>query len=152
MVSAAGHTSIGRTFDTERVDGYADYRSVYLPVVRDTLPESLGLFDGANASGVTGVREETNTSPQALYLLNNAFVRTQARSLATRLRNHTDDREEWVRMSFRLCYGRLPNAREQAAAIHFLEAFAHDGKSGELTTLTTYCQSLLAAAEFRYLN
>ena len=101
---------------------------------------------------VTGVREETNIPPQALYLMNNAFVRTQARSLATRLMNHTDSREEWVQMSFRLCYGRAPNAREKTAAHEFLTRFSASGEDGPLLALTTYCHSLFAAAEFRYVN
>ena len=125
---------------------------MYLPVARDALPEALKLFDGADANIVTGAREETNIPPQALYLMNNAFVRTQAESLAIRLREHTPDRQEWIRMSFMLCYGRAPNQREMTAANEFLSSFGSPGSDADLLALTTYCHSLLAAAEFRYVN
>ncbi|HVJ87287.1 MAG TPA: PSD1 and planctomycete cytochrome C domain-containing protein, partial [Caulifigura sp.] len=45
-------------------------RSVYLPVIRDRLPDILELFDFAEPSLVTGERETTNVPTQALYLMN----------------------------------------------------------------------------------
>src|SRR5262249_26249394 len=41
-------------------------RSVYLPVLRDDVPEALEVFDFAEPSFVTGVRESTNVATQAL--------------------------------------------------------------------------------------
>ena len=152
VIGEVGHANIGRAFNTDRLDAYQDYRSVYLPIARDALPESLALFDGADASRVSGVREETNIPPQALYLMNNGFVLTQAKSLAMRLMDYSDDRKEWIRLSFLLCYSRLPNDREQAAAYGFFSRFPTSGNDRELQALTNYCQSLFAAAEFRYLN
>ncbi|BCX50241.1 hypothetical protein HAHE_41490 [Haloferula helveola] len=151
VIGEAGHVGIGRAFNTERLDSYQDYRSVYLPIVRDALPSSLALFDGADANIVTGAREETNIPSQALYLMNNDFVLTQAKSMATRLMEHTDDKDEWIRMSFLLCYGRVPNGYEVSAANGFFAQFRF-GQDDDLSVLTTYCHSLLAAAEFRYLN
>ena len=55
-----------------------NYRSVYLPAARDSLPEALALFDPADSNIVTGKREETNVPDQALYLMNNKFVIEQA--------------------------------------------------------------------------
>ncbi|MEX2559704.1 MAG: DUF1553 domain-containing protein, partial [Pirellulales bacterium] len=43
------------------------HRSVYLPVLRDRLPEVLDLFDFAEPSLVSGDRETTNVPLQALY-------------------------------------------------------------------------------------
>lgn len=68
-------TSVNRSFD---------YRSIYLPVVRDLLPRSLDLFDAAEPSMVIGVREQSNTAPQALFMMNNELVRQQAVALAER--------------------------------------------------------------------
>ncbi len=154
VVAEAGHVGIGRAFDTDRLDAYRDYRSVYLPIVRDALPESLALFNGADANIVTGVREETNIPPQALYLMNNGFVLAQARSLATRLMEHTDDKQEWIRLSFLLCYGRVPLEEERSAAHDFFTRFQsyQDGARDDFATLATYCHGLFATAEFRYVN
>src|SRR5690606_36039754 len=45
-------------------------RSVYLPMVRNDLPEMLRLFDIADPELVTGRRPVTNVPAQALYLMN----------------------------------------------------------------------------------
>ena len=50
-------------------------RSVYLPIVRNDLPEALRLFDMADPELVTGRRPVTNVPAQALYLMNSPFVR-----------------------------------------------------------------------------
>ena len=62
-----------------------NYRSVYLPIVRDVLPESLALFDFANPALVTGDRETTNVPSQSLYLLNNAQVVALSDAFARRV-------------------------------------------------------------------
>lgn len=60
-------------------------RSVYLPVPRDLVPESLALFDFPNPSLVIARREDTTSPNQALFLMNNSFVRTEAIHFARRL-------------------------------------------------------------------
>src|SRR6185312_15622447 len=50
------------------------HRAVYLPVMRDQLPEALALFDFAEPSLVIGERATTTVPAQALFLLNNPFV------------------------------------------------------------------------------
>ena len=52
-------------------DPKAYYRSVYLPVVRDSFPRSLSVFDFAESSMVVGRRETSNTPDQGLFFLNN---------------------------------------------------------------------------------
>ena len=58
------------------------HRSVYLPVVRDQVPESLALFDFADPSLVTGERATTTGPAQALYFMNGPFVIRQAEAVA----------------------------------------------------------------------
>jgi cytochrome c553 len=48
------------------VNASGNFRSVYLPVPRDVLPDSLAAFDFAENSLVTGARETTNVPSQAL--------------------------------------------------------------------------------------
>ena len=67
------------------------HRSVYLPVLRDRLPDVLDLFDFAEPSLVTGDRETTNVPVQALYLMNSPFVQARAEALADRLTREADD-------------------------------------------------------------
>lgn len=130
-------------------------RSVYLPVIRDRLPDVLGLFDFAEPSLVTGEREVTNVPVQALYLMNNQWVQDRAAALAQRIRREGKTPEEQVRRAFVLCFNRAPDASEMKLAEgYFQKARAQAGESatGEMKIWSAYCQSLLASAEFRNMD
>ena len=126
------------------------HRSVYLPVLRDRLPDVLDLFDFAEPSLVTGARETTNVPVQALYLMNSPFVQARADSLARRLLRAGDSREARIRQSFLLCFSREPEPDEFAQAMSFLRdhASTNDERVAE-QGLVSYCQALLSTAEFR---
>lgn len=121
-------------------------RSVYLPVIRDHLPDVLEQFDVANPNLVTGDRDVTNVPLQALYLLNGPFVQEMAAALAKRLERERPTRPERVRRAFSLCFNRPPDAKEQQLAESFFQAAAGD----EAKRLAAFCQSLLSSAEFRF--
>ncbi|CAN5698205.1 PSD1 and planctomycete cytochrome C domain-containing protein [soil metagenome] len=128
------------------LDG-AKHRSVYLPIIRDRLPDVLDLFDFADASLVTGARETTNVPTQALYLMNSPFVQERAEAMADRLARESDNVEGRVRLAFLFCFGRLPEAEESRRVSEFL------GEAGDdRSTLANFCQAMLATAEFRNLD
>jgi hypothetical protein len=130
-------------------------RSVYLPVIRDRLPDVLGLFDFAEPSLVTGEREVTNVPVQALYLMNNQWVQDRAAALAQRIRREAQTPEEQVRRAFVLCFNRVPDATEmRLAEKYFQKARAQAGETApdESKVWSAYCQSLLASAEFRIVD
>lgn len=135
------------------LDG-ARHRSVYLPVIRDRLPDILELFDFAEPSLVTGRRDETNVPLQALYLINSSFVQQRAIHLAGRLQRETHGNEDIVRRCFRLCFGRPPLPSELKIAVEFLEAEAPVAERGDqqFDNLCSFCQALLCTAEFRNLD
>ena len=58
--------------------GASKHRSIYLPLLRGMTPRSLEVFDFAEQGMVTGSRDTTTVATQALYLLNDPFVRQQA--------------------------------------------------------------------------
>jgi len=122
------------------------HRSVYLPVIRDRLPDALELFDFAEPSLVTGQRETTNVPVQALYLMNSAFVTKRAQALAARLTREADTAEGRVERAFVLCYSRAPDAEERKQSLAFLN------KNAGPATLARFCQALLCTAEFRNLD
>ncbi len=99
-------------------------RSVYLPVVRDHVPESLELFDFPDSAFVSGDRDETSVPTQALYLLNASEVGECARSLAERILKVKGGDAERITFAFRLLYGRKPTSGEQMAVKDFLKEFA----------------------------
>jgi hypothetical protein len=129
----------------------ATFRSVYLPIVRDEVPRSLEVFDFADASAITGTRESSNTANQALYMMNNGFVISQSDALARRVAQKSSRPNEQIEYAFVLAYGRPPTSGERSATASFLREFSKSGgRRGE--TLSAFCQSLLASAEFRYVD
>jgi uncharacterized protein DUF1553/uncharacterized protein DUF1549/cytochrome c len=130
-------------------------RSVYLPVLRDRLPDALDLFDFAEPSLVTGDRETTNVPVQALYLMNGPFVQARAKGLAGRLLREAASDEEKIRRAFLLLFGRPPDADEIKTAASFLERDDQPAGNNETPVeqvLAAFCQGLLATAEFRNLD
>lgn len=121
------------------------HRSVYLPVIRDRLPDVLNLFDFAEPSLVTGERETTNVPVQAFYLMNSAFVQQRAQELAVRLQQETQDDDQRIQRAFEWCFSRLPSQDEQQQARNFLD-------NDDAVTMLSFCQALLCTAEFRNLD
>ena len=122
------------------------YRSVYLPVLRDRLPDVLDLFDFAEPGMVVGDRDTTNVPVQALYLLNSEFVQARAQALAERVAELSGDRSTQVVQAFFLCLSRKPTTEELQVAMSFFDRVDED------EALVVFCQGLLASAEFRNLD
>ena len=119
----------GRRFENPSAN-VGPVRSVYLPVMRDQLPEELDLFDFADPSFVTGAREETNVASQALLLMNNEKVIAAAGRFAARVLSAAKDDAGRITMAFKLALGREPRPAEMAAANRFLTDFVAAEKSG----------------------
>ena len=129
------------------------HRAIYLPILRDHLPDVLEQFDLANPSLVSGDRDVTNVPLQALYLLNGAFVREQADALARRLQREAPDEPARLRHAFQLCFNRAPETAELDLARQFLEAARRELAGApdlETRALAGFCQALLASGEFRH--
>ncbi|MEX2581277.1 MAG: PSD1 and planctomycete cytochrome C domain-containing protein [Verrucomicrobiales bacterium] len=159
-VSEAGPGFVGRNISESQINTETVHRSVYLPVVRGLLPESQALFDFADPSLISGKREVTTVPSQALYMMNSDFVVATAAAMADDLFHTRELRgAELVREAFHRCYSRPPTAEESRETLAYVQRFlATAQKSGmppeeaRRLALTTFCQSLVSSAEFRYLN
>ncbi|MCB1229415.1 MAG: PSD1 domain-containing protein [Verrucomicrobiae bacterium] len=160
-VAKVGDGFVGRTVrDQSSLTAEHDHRSIYLPVVRDLVPESLALFDFADPSLMTGERETTTVPSQALYLMNSEFIIANADAMARRLAEDLKLRGPKLgATAFYLAYARPPTAEEARKTAAYLDRFlatarkdGMDEEKAKLLGLTTFCQSLLSSAEFRYLN
>jgi len=127
-----------------------DCRSIYLPIVRDQVPDALFVFDFPDASLVSGQRDESNVPAQALYLLNNDDVVSLAGSFADRVARLPGSMPDRLAAAFEMALGRRPTATERRAINGFCRDFSR--QYAERLALTTYCQALFATAEFRHLN
>lgn len=136
-----------------------EYRSVYLPVVRDLLPEVFNVFDFAEPSLVIGKRDVTIVPGQSLFMLNSPFVVDQAEKTAARVKKEKSTPLERIDHLYMLALGRKPAAHERQMADTYIRDFvaaAQSEGSNRFTAanlaLSTFCQSLLASGEFRYIN
>ena len=159
-VAEAGVGFVGRNIPESTFETDTNHRSVYLPVVRGAVPESLALFDFSDPSLTSGKREITTVPSQALYLMNSPFVIRSSNALAKLLTEEMGLRgPELAREAFFRAFSRPPTSDEAAEAKAFVEEFLAKAKAeglpdseARLLALTGFCQSLLASAEFRYLN
>ncbi len=134
-------------------------RSVYMPIVRDQVPDSLAVFDFAEPSLVIGDREDTTVPSQALYLMNSQTVERYAEGMADRLLAKPMAGGERSTLAFQMVYSRPPTSEELKVTGEFFKRFyAAEGKKGwsqerlGRAALVAFCQALLGSAEFRYLN
>ncbi len=138
------------------------HRSVYLPLLRTLVPPVLEVFDFAEQGMVTGKRDSTTVAPQALYLLNDPFVRQQSLALARRLLGRTDlDDARRINLAYRLTLGRPATSREidrvRDYIADFQAAAAERKRAAKVPTPRmeawgSFCQVVLASAEFRYVR
>jgi len=143
----------------------SDHRSVYLPIVRGTLPEMFTLFDFAATERPVAQRNESLVPAQSLFLMNNPWVIEQARHTAARVladSKLTTD-ESRLRRLYALAYGRAPEAGELQRALAFLqqpEELIPDPKAKTPPSAearrearwTSLCHTIIASAEFRVMR
>jgi hypothetical protein len=134
-------------------------RSIYLPVVRNALPDVLTLFDAADPNSVTAARNDTTVPPQALFLMNHPFVREQAKEFAQALfaENKLNDAAR-LREAYRRALSRPPSDDEVSRALSFLTEYQSRARSlgrSEADARTSawqdVCQMLLCCNEFLYI-
>jgi len=105
------------------------HRSVYLPLLRGLTPNSLAAFDFAEQGMVTGARDTTTVAPQALYLLNDPFVREQSQALAQRLLQPAEMSDaRRIDLAYRLALGRVARPAEVARVGEYLTQYAAAAK------------------------
>jgi hypothetical protein len=164
-VAKLGDGRVGRGVASMRDDAVRNKRSVYLPIIRGFVPESLELFDFAEPSLVVADRDDTNVPSQALYLLNNPEVGQLARAFALRLLADAGlSPRDRIERAYRLALGRPPSGVEFTRAAEFLRSEIGEGvrtagigrmrgraAPGEIAW-TAFAQALLASAEFRFVR
>jgi hypothetical protein len=136
------------------------WRSVYLPVFRNALPEFFSVFDFPPTSMVTGQRSESTVPTQALFLLNDPFVREQAEATQRRLlgansnaapkpagTDTTGAGSDPILKTYRWTLGRPPSPGEADTLRTYL-----DVSNDPVTAWTDIVQALFASADFRLLN
>ena len=182
MLQAAG------TLDTARLDSSVDYlgdqatavganknrrrtdfpnRSLYLPVIRNDLPELFEAFDFADPHTTTGMRPETLVAMQGLFLLNDETVIQAARSTAQRVLDTTTDTNSRIRTMYELVLNAEVDSAERDDMDEFIRSIASEFESTpaegsdhelpaqedvELRAWSVACQALFASSRFQTLE
>jgi hypothetical protein len=145
-VPLAGNGGKGNSGRTRALIGIeSNYRTVYLPVLRDLLSPMHEVWDFPNPSQIQGQRQVTTVPSQGLFLLNNDLVMEAARETARRLLAETKGEREAVRQLHERLLCR-PGEAEELAEAESLVADLGGGEDG----LTGLVQALVGSAEFRY--
>ncbi len=133
-------------------------RSVYLVVKRALKVPLLECLDFANSTSGTGTRPTTTVAPQALMLLNDSFVQTQAAAFAERIRREAGAKPEaQIERAFQLAVQRPPTKAETKAARDLLadqtqRAAIEGTKEPDTVALTSLCRALLNLNEVVYVD
>jgi hypothetical protein len=97
-------------------------RGLYIFTQRSLLVPMMTTFNFCDTTLPCAARDVTNVAPQALALLNNAFVHRQDQLLAERvIAEAGDDVAARVNKAWRLTFGRLPADSELSAAVSHLD-------------------------------
>ena len=156
LLSRVGEGTVGQNvFEPEIRKTQDPVRSIYLPRVRNALPESLELFDAPGASSVAGSRDSTTVPTQALYVMNSPFARDQAEAFAAKLSSRPISQQ--LDYAHLLALGRMPTPEERTIASQFAQTFRRaeresDPAAVQRKTLIAYCHALLCSAEFSVID
>jgi len=134
------------TIQTDRLPSPSNAwrRSVYVLSRRTYQLSLLAMFDQPVVSTNCTRRNTSAVVTQSLTMLNDSFVREQARALSQRVAASAgDDRARQVDTAFRVLFCRRPSASECEACVEFLKDSSFEG-------LNEMCHMLMNTNEFLY--
>jgi len=149
-------TAVGANKNRRRTDFKC--RSVYLPVIRNDLPEVFEAFDFADPHKTTGARDKTTAAAQGLFMLNDKTVLAAADAAVRRLfaESPHNDGERVGRM-FELCFNEPPTQTEREQILSFIETARtrlakDDAEDAGMQAWSLAFQALVASSRFQFLD
>jgi hypothetical protein len=152
-------TAVGGNENRRRTDFQC--RSIYLPVIRNDLPELFAAFDFADPHAATGMRPQTMVATQGLFMLNDVSVMDAADATARRVLKVSSDEDvdsaakldARLNHLFELLLASQPTDEER----QYLQAFIADIQkrarpNAEIQAWTMVCQALFASSRFQVLE
>ncbi len=145
---------LDRTLYGESVGNGDERRSLYVKVIRNSLPPFLTTFDAPVPFATRGKRDATNVPAQSLTLLNDPNVIAWARSWALRTASVSSDAER-IRQMFREAFSREASDDEVKQATAYLTSLQAESaqeaqklaeQENQLATLNRQISALLAPA------
>jgi len=157
LLKGLGNTQLCNGFSDDRAGLNPDEskrRMVYLPLRRSNLPSMLNLFDFGDATASNEARTETDTAPQALYMMNNKFVSEQTKSLASKLLAEEPEEVRRIERAWLLVVGRPASPEEVVDARRYIAGFPakSDDSGARLLAWSSFCRALVASNDFIFVH
>jgi hypothetical protein len=137
----------------------SNHRTVYLMTQRIQRHPYLAIFDGADTNHSTERRTSSNVPLQALYLLNNEFVKQQAEGLARNLIARSTEDGKRIELVFTLAWNRPPQPAELEKGLAYLHRYQEElanlgvpENKREMEAWMSYARVILTANEFLYVD
>jgi len=128
-------------------------RTVYLMTIRSDRSNYRMLFDAADPTAIIDQRIDSTVAPQALFLLNDPFVLDRAGGLAARLfKQGPGDNRGRIEWLYKLLYSRPATPTEIDIGLSALDAAKSTRSTAPESIWQQYCQVLLCANEFVYVD
>jgi hypothetical protein len=149
---------LDRKLGGESSDGvYANNRrTLYASVSRNAdkfqSDSFLRLFDFPVPRATSEGRTSSVVPQQALFLMNNDFMAERARAFAKKLTTSAQDDAERIELAYQLLYARTVTAAERRLGLQFLQSPIETDDAKKLSAWQQYCQVLLGANEFMYVE
>ncbi len=134
-------------------------RSIYLPVIRNDLPELFNVFDFANPHITSGARPNTTVPNQGLFALNDELVMQAADATAKRILADcpTKDVGRRINRMFELILQSHAESDQRQESESFLSKtemllVQELGEDAEVRAISTLCHALFASSRFLFLE
>ena len=133
-------------------------RSIYVQQRRTEMPTFLTTFDLPRMEPNCIERPQSTVAPQALIFMNNNFVIAQSRVMAVSLQKlAVKDLDRQLATGWEHALGHKPTGAELSRAREFVQKQTalfkeRKDKTPELTAMSNYCQALMSANRFVYVD
>ena len=106
------------------------------------------VFDFADPNMVTGKRTSSSVPTQALYMLNNSFIRDNSMDAAKKLiQDNNTDNSSKIDNAYKKVLGRMASPNERQIIQDYLMS-----QEDELNAWGNVFQSLFSSIDFRFVN
>ncbi len=123
-------------------------RSVYVPVLRNAMPDLFDVFDVADSSSVVGKRNRSTTAGQALWMMNHPWVSEVSKAAAERIiETNPTSIDDQINFTAQSILGRGLTQAEQSAFAPLLTRITKDSSTDSLATII---RILFQSIDFRF--
>jgi hypothetical protein len=134
-------------------------RSVYLPVIRNDLPELFQVFDFADPHATTGARTQTTVATQGLFILNDTMVMDAAEATARRILadDMSSNNDARLDRMFELILNVRPTVEERNELLTFIQRtkqrLIDEGESEpDIRAWSMACHAVFSLSRFQFLE